>query len=126
MGVTKFENMIGKVMASIIGKVGDDCMTFIDEDGNRYSFKHYQDCCENVAIEDVCGDMSDLIGSPMLTAEEVDNLDGPVLKDEESYTWTFYRFGTSKGSVTIRWLGTSNGYYSERVDYSESKLPANK
>jgi hypothetical protein len=73
-----------------------------------------------VGIEDVEGDLADLEGSPLLVAEEVSGADAPPPPGEhvqESYTWTFYKFATAKGHVTVRWLGTSNGYYSERVDF---------
>ena len=69
------------------------------------------------------------VGSPIVEAEEVSNYapeagkaPWELSKDAytpESYTWTFYRFSTAKGTVTIRWLGESNGYYSESVSFRE-------
>jgi hypothetical protein len=109
-----FHEMLGKVMVSVT-ETGDT-MTFKDEEGKTYSFSHIWDCCESVRIEDICGDLSDLEGSPILLAEMVFE-EGPELPHWESYTWSFYKFATVKGSVTVRWLGTSNGYYSETVDY---------
>lgn len=113
-----FDSMIGLVMSSVEGDIYDDQMTFTSVDGRKFVFEHRQDCCESVSIEDITGDISDLIGSPILVAEEVDNMDEPEC-DSESYTWTFYRFETAKGSVTVRWLGVSNGYYAEDVSFRE-------
>ena len=112
-------SMIGLTMTAANGKRGDDEMTFTAQDGRVFRFWHEQDCCETVEIEDIAGDMSDLVGSPIVMAEEVSSLDGfdETREDGESYTWTFYKFATAKGYVTVRWLGTSNGYYSEGVSF---------
>jgi hypothetical protein len=56
------------------------------------------------------GDLGDLVGAPLTQAEFVEAIYGG------HETWTFYRFATRKGSVTIRFYGTSNGYYSESVN----------
>jgi len=81
---------------------------------------HSQDCCESVTIDDICGDVQDLVGTEILVAEEVMSDDfGPKERYDESYTWTFYKFRTIKGSVDIRWYGTSNGYYSESVSFTK-------
>lgn len=115
-GVRIFDTMIGVTMTSVID---DGDLVFTTDGGRKFVFTHDQDCCENVFIEDICGDLTDLVDSPIVEAEEVSNYEGPELKDSESYTWTFYRFGTAKGHVTVRWLGESNGYYSEGVDFHE-------
>jgi hypothetical protein len=123
--ITNFDNMIGRVMVSV-KNLSDDRLVFVSDGGINFTFYHQGDCCESVYIEDVCGDLNDLVGSPILVAEEVSSSDigfdeskTPCGGTEASFTWTFYRFATIKGSVTVRWFGTSNGYYSEGVSYIE-------
>ena len=113
----EIKDMVGKTFTRVTGGVGDGEMVF-ENDTERYVFTHDQDCCENVDINDVVGDLSDLVGEPLLMAEEVSG-ETPVEFNEAEYasvTWTFYKFATRKGYVDVRWLGESNGYYSEGVD----------
>lgn len=124
MSVKDLTAMIDTTLSRIDGAAGDDRMVFHAEDGRTFVFYHSQDCCENVRIEDVCGDLDDLVGSAILQAEAVSNEDEPVLEGADSYTWTFYKFATIKGAVTVRWLGESNGYYSESVEFDINEPPA--
>ena len=110
------KSMLGRVFTSVEGSVDSGEMVFVTQDGARFTFAHCQDCCESVDINDIVGDLQDLVGEPLLIAEEVSNADGPEPEYHESYTWTFYKFATRKGYVDVRWLGQSNGYYSESVD----------
>jgi hypothetical protein len=115
-GYENFNILVGKTLTGI--KVTDDEVYFTCESGEQYKSYHNQDCCEQVYIESVVGDINDLLGSPLVCAEEVSSGDLPPLDSyEESYTWTFYKLDTIRGGVTIRFYGTSNGYYSESVDF---------
>lgn len=107
--------LLGEVIMQI-ERIGDDELHFALENGRKYRMYHRQDCCESVYIEDIIGDLDDLIGSTVTMAEEVTETGS---NDWDTYTWTFYKFATAKGYVTIRWYGTSNGYYSESVDIEE-------
>jgi hypothetical protein len=111
------EILVGQTMASVTQK-DDDEIIFKTTEGKTYKLHHYQDCCESVTIESGVGDLSDLVGVPILKAEESSG----EVKTEDNYgsaTWTFYKFATIKGYVDIRWIGESNGYYSESVDFEE-------
>ena len=93
---------------------------FILQDGSKVDMYHEQDCCEIVTVEDVCGNPDNLLNSPILMAEEANYHNATPLEKElpeghYSFTWTYYKLATIKGYVTIRWFGSSNGYYSEKV-----------
>lgn len=108
--------MEGQTPLSVVNH-GDEVI-FTMADGTVYIFYHAQDCCESVRVEDVIGDLEDLIGVPLLSAfEETSEVhpEDSTKEQQDSFTWTFYRFQSIKGAVTIRWYGESNGCYSELV-----------
>ena len=123
----EFSDLLGKTLKGVSVVENDGYkneIIFETTDGDVYRSYHYQNCCEYVIIDDIEGDLRDLIGVPILQAEDVCNTEdefGDFKEDEytESFTWTFYKLATIKGYVTIRWLGESNGYYSESVDFEK-------
>ena len=121
--LNKFEELLGHTLTNVENVAGDK-LVFTLDNGEKYKLYHPQSCCESVTIEDINGELSDLIGSPIVMAEEVSSNENPpdVSKEYQcsydSFTWTFYKLATVKGYVTVRWYGESNGYYSESVDWS--------
>lgn len=118
-----FELLKDKILVKIIGSdLVSDEIYFETSEGEKFRMFHDQDCCEQVFIEDITGDINDLLNSPILLAEEVTSSENPegITRDyQDSFTWTFYKLSTIKGSVTIRWYGESNGCYSESVDFEK-------
>lgn len=114
------KNMVGTIFPIV---VADGSQMIFENATERYVFAHSQDCCESVYIESIVGDVEDLVNTPILIAEESsgDTPADSTASPSESYTWTFYKFATFKGYVDIRWLGESNGYYSESVDVTYTK-----
>jgi hypothetical protein len=112
--IVPFESLLGVTLTNIRVSNGSDFIEFTTDKDELYVMVHFQDCCEDVSIEDIVGDIDDLLDLPVLLAEESSSSGDE--DDWEHFTWTFYKLATEKGYVTIRWYGTSNGYYSESVD----------
>lgn len=121
MKTCKFEDLLGHTLKTVSGKVGDQKMVFKTDSGRTFQLIHHQDCCEDVSINDICGDLQDLIGTPILQAEENSNKGESTGTgwDHKTSTWTFYRISTMRGQVVIRWFGTSTGEYSESAEFEE-------
>lgn len=103
-------------------RTGNDAILFWQNGHIKYALSHQQDCCEHVYIEDICGDLSDLEGTAILMSEESSNYSN----EHESATWTFYKLGTLKGYVDIRFFGRSNGYYSESAQFMKFNESGNQ
>lgn len=120
-----FSDLIGKTISEIEVNHYENEIRF-HTDAGVYRMYHKQDCCEDVYINDKSGDWDDLLGTPILHAEMSTNASefepGQHREYEygsypDHYTWSFYKLGTVKGWVDLRWFGQSNGCYSEEVDF---------
>lgn len=121
MEKVEIEALIGKTFVTVENIWNEEGIMFTTANGEQYKMCHLQDCCETVTIDTIYGDLSDLVGTPIIMAEEVYNaeLEEELSKEKhyiDSSTWTFYKLATIKGYVDVRWFGESNGYYSEAVD----------
>lgn len=114
------KELIGKTITSITGVENDDII-FVCSDNTKYRMHHFQDCCESVQVDKVIGDINDILNFPVIESleENPDRPSGIETEYEESFTWTDYTITTSKGTVVFQWLGCSNGYYGEDVEFEK-------
>lgn len=113
-----FNKLTGETITEISGaEEGSDQVIIKTKSGKTFTLYHDQDCCEHVRLYDVVGNPQDLVGHVVNRAEEVESPkeNVPDYNPSESGTWTFYHINAGLTYVTLRWLGESNGYYSESV-----------
>ncbi len=117
--------LLGKTLIGVDVSEGREVVEFTTDDDRVYQMFHKPDGCEDVWVESIEGDLQDLIGSPIILADESTSGEaqpGQALAPYTgSFTWTFYRLATARGFVVIRWYGESNGYYSESVSFIKTK-----
>ena len=107
-----FEQLTGMSITAVVYKETNESL-LIHLNTHVLEMIHHQDCCETVYLADVVGSFEDLIGYPLLeVSETIVNTNSADMSSTASY----YNFRTVKASVQLRWIGESNGYYSETVD----------
>jgi hypothetical protein len=119
-----FSVLVGETLTEVTGlEQGSEEVHIRTASGKHFRMKHYASCCEKVEVVDV-----NIVGappsewrSPITVATEESNAGAEPKPCEysQSWTWTFYRLACNEGTVVLRWLGESNGYYSEDVDFEQ-------
>ena len=114
------KELIGEVLTHIDVDPEKNEILLTTESGREIIIHHDQDCCENVHIEDTEGNWLTLIGKPLVevTEDAVDQGDPPPASPD-SWTRTTLTFKVDGATVISRWIGESNGYYSESVHIKE-------
>ena len=79
-----FSSIVGKTFKTVVNE-NNEIIRFTAEDGEEYVMYHSQDCCESVRVEDITGDLADLVGFPILRAEESSSPERPADLPEPEY-----------------------------------------
>ncbi len=79
--MAEFTELKGKTLTSININDLKDNIIFITSEKDRYMMLHERDCCKSVTIEDISGDLCDLLESPIAVVEEVINNRIALLND---------------------------------------------
>ena len=112
--------LIGETLTHIDVDPSDDRILLTTESGRTILIHHDQDCCETVRIEGSGGDWHELVGKVILSASHESFPGGdPPPEYPDSWTRTLLTFKVDGATVISRWIGESNGYYSESVDIED-------
>lgn len=114
--------IVGEVLTHIDTDENNETIRLTTKSGRVFLIYHSQDCCESVRVVDTKGDWHKLVGKVVVEASAIARSDGDVpaeIEYSDSWTETVLTFRTDDETVISRWIGESNGYYSESVDILE-------
>lgn len=111
--IVSFTDLVGKTIVCCSAKQYDTEITFQCSDGTVYgmSCSEIESIFQEVKLEEIVGDIEDILNTPICLAEESSN------SEKSTEVWTFYTIRTNKGTVVFRWLGWSEGYYAMDADF---------
>ncbi len=113
----EFSVLVGEVLDAVDIDREKDQILLTTQSGRQFLVYHKQKCCETVEIFGQDGSFDKLIGKPLIEARDfaVDTSEEAA----DSQTTTTLVFRVDGETVISRWVGDSNGYYSESVDIEE-------
>jgi hypothetical protein len=114
----EFSDLVGEVLDAVDIDKEENQILLTTRSGRKFLVYHEQDCCEMVAISDQDGSFDKLIGKPLIEARDI-AVDTSEEAIDSSQTTTTLVFRVDDQTVVSRWIGDSNGYYSESVDIAE-------
>lgn len=112
-----YTELVKRKIASVT-QLTKDVILFKFEEGPDWRMYHDFDCCERVEVDHL-PDFSSMIGQELgkVTKLAVE-CGGSYGSDFESFTYTRFTFRDMRwNTIHISWLGESNGYYYEGVDF---------
>lgn len=116
VNINIFEPLFNKTIVKIEGAEEEsEEIFFIMSNGDVLRMYHEVTLWEDVRIEDIGGDINNIIGVPI--KESIVIIEEGDLDYGCTYTRTWFQFLTDKGYVAIRWKSLSDGCCSESVDY---------
>jgi hypothetical protein len=115
----EFSDLVGEVLDAVDIDREENQILLTTRSGRKFLVYHEQDCCETVAISTQDGSFDNLIGKPIVEARDFAVDTGESEGDYDSQTTTTLVFRVDDQTVISRWIGDSNGYYSESVDIAE-------
>jgi len=119
-----FFTLKGQIVRKIQASNGDSLHILTDK--YEYNLYHAQDCCENVRLVDVIGDVDNILNEEIIFAEEDSGANDPAWHTgynyDDHHTWTKFVLGTKNANVEFWFLGESNGYYSEHISIKVEEI----
>ena len=119
MNEVDFSTLVGHKIVEVNDSFGE---LFITTDRASFRMRHDGECCEQVELIDGLDDLRGLVGETVVVAAKAVSDGGAAPKDftdQGCSEWTFYMLRTANGDATLRWFGSSNGYYSTDVKFYE-------
>jgi hypothetical protein len=109
-------DLVGQTIVSIDNLEYNSSCVYFNTEKYIFTMFHEPQCCESIYIDDICGDISDILNTPIIAAyesfKEKNFFSSKIGELSPHDNWTFYNIATVKGDLSIIWRGEQSNYSS--------------